>query len=112
MLTLSKPRTHKIHGIPLSERRGFGTMALLWITMVTAFPSVLSGFQWHAEGLTFLQSLGCAVISCLILLAYSVPACMLGALSTHAGTEYAKRIEQLITAQPRDCKNVSPSACH
>ena len=31
--------------VPLSERRSNTTMALIWITMVTGFPSVLVGFQ-------------------------------------------------------------------
>lgn len=73
--------------VPLSERRGPLTMGLLWITMVTIFPSVLIGFQWYKEGLTLLQVIGCCVLSCLILLSYSIPATQLGA---RTGLGYAK----------------------
>jgi len=73
--------------VPLSERRGPLTMGLLWITMVTIFPSVLIGFQWYKEGLTLLQVIGCSVLSCLILLSYSIPATQLGAKT---GLGYAK----------------------
>ncbi len=76
---LSEDHSHEV--VPLSERRGAGTMGLLWITMVTAFPSVLIGFQWYKEGLTLSQVIMCTALSCLILLAYSVPAAYLGSVS-------------------------------
>lgn len=72
--------------VPLLERRGPITLGLLWITMVTGFPSVLAGFDWFKAGLTMQQSLLCALASSLILLAYAVPACQLGAVS---GQTYA-----------------------
>jgi purine-cytosine permease-like protein len=65
--------------VPMSERRGPITMGLLWITMVTAFPSVLIGFQWYKEGITLPQVLSCISCSCLLLLVYSIPATQLGA---------------------------------
>ena len=76
---VSEDHSHEV--VPLSERRGAGTMGLLWITMVTAFPSVLIGFQWYKEGLTLSQVIMCTALSCLILLAYSVPAAYLGSVS-------------------------------
>ncbi|MBS2002733.1 MAG: cytosine permease [Cyanobacteria bacterium SZAS LIN-5] len=72
---------HSHEVVPLHERRGAGTMGLLWVTMVTAFPSVLIGFQWFKEGLTLSQVLICTALSCAILLAYSIPAAYLGAVS-------------------------------
>lgn len=72
--------------VPLNERRGPVTMTLLWITMVTAFPTVLIGFQWYKQGLSLSQVLLCSFISCLFLLAYSVPAAWLGVRS---GLTYA-----------------------
>jgi purine-cytosine permease-like protein len=54
-------------------------MGLVWLTMVTAFPAVLIGFEWFKEGFNFAQVAICTVISCLILLAYSIPASQLGA---------------------------------
>ena len=67
--------------IPLNKRRGPLTMGLLWITMVTSFPSVLIGFQWFKDGLTLSQTIGCSLLGCLILMIYSVPAAYLGAKS-------------------------------
>ena len=31
--------------VPLSDRRGPATLGLLWVTMVTGFPTVLIGFE-------------------------------------------------------------------
>jgi purine-cytosine permease-like protein len=69
------------HVVPHGERRGVTTMALLWVTMVTGFPSVLIGFQWHADGMTLSQAFVGVCISSLILLVYSIPACYLGAMT-------------------------------
>jgi purine-cytosine permease-like protein len=67
--------------VPLSVRRGRLTMGLLWLTMVTGFPSVLIGFDWFKSGLTLSQVVQNVIASCLILLLYSIPACYLGARS-------------------------------
>ena len=72
---------HVVDKVPLSERRGPLTMGLLWVTMVTGFPSVLVGFEWFKAGLTISQVLQCVLVSCLILLAYGVPATYLGSKS-------------------------------
>lgn len=72
--------------VPMSERRGPLLMGLLWITMVTGFPAVLAGFTWYKYGLTLPQILVCSLISNVILMAYSIPACHLGAVS---GQTYA-----------------------
>ena len=56
-------------------------MGLLWITMVTSFPAVLAGFEWYRQGIGFSQLIVCATISLILLLAYSIPACELGARS-------------------------------
>ena len=78
--------------VPLDERRGPLTMGLLWITMVTAFPSVLIGFEWFKNGITLPQVLTCASISCLILLVYSIPATQLGARSGLSYTTLSRSI--------------------
>jgi len=67
--------------VPLSMRRGPITMGLLWVTMVTAFPAVLMGFQWLKDGITLPQVINCTLIGCMVLLAYAVPAAHLGAKS-------------------------------
>lgn len=72
---------HTTEPVPISERKGSVTMGLLWITMVTAFPTVLAGFQFSKQGMSLEQVLICSALSCLILLAYAVPAAMLGATS-------------------------------
>lgn len=77
---------HPFTAIPENQRRGPFTMGLLWITMVTAFPSVLVGFEWCKQGFTLTQVLSCTVLSCLLLLAYAIPASQLGAVS---GLSYA-----------------------
>ena len=61
-------------------------MSLLWLTMVTQFPSVLIGFTWFKEGFTLTQVVIGTLISCVLLMAYSVPAAFLGAVS---GQTYA-----------------------
>ncbi|HNH73356.1 MAG TPA: cytosine permease [Candidatus Obscuribacter sp.] len=70
---------HQFGVVPLAERRGSLTMGLLWITMVTAFPGVLIGFDWCKQGFDVKQVLTCTLLSCLLLLCYSIPAGMLGA---------------------------------
>lgn len=77
---------HTTDVVPLSERRGPVLLGLLWITMVTGFPSVLAGFAWFQYGLTLTQVLLCSSISLVILMAYCIPACHLGAVS---GQTYA-----------------------
>lgn len=72
---------HATGVVPLCERRGGLTMGLLWITMVTGFPTVLVGFEWYKAGLTLPQIMSAAFVSCLILLAYTAPAALLGAIS-------------------------------
>jgi purine-cytosine permease-like protein len=61
-------------------------MALLWLTMITQFPSVLIGFAWFKEGFTITQVVIGTILSCILLLAYTVPAAFLGAVS---GQTYA-----------------------
>ena len=73
--------------LPLSERRSALTMGLLWLTMVASFPAVLAGFEWYRQGITLPQLAFCAVISVVLLLLYSVPACELGA---RTGLGYCK----------------------
>jgi cytosine permease len=72
--------------VPLRERRDPLTMGLLWVTMVTGFPSVLAGFEWFRQGVSFSQVIVLSIISCGLLLLYSFPACYLGARS---GLTYA-----------------------
>lgn len=69
---------HALDAVPLLERRSPITMGLLWITMVTGFPSVLVGFEWVKQGLVFQQVLVCLILSNLVLLLYAIPACYLG----------------------------------
>lgn len=61
------------------NRRSPLTMGLLWVTMVTSFPTVLIGFEWHKQGFSLLQIVACTVLGSMLLLLYAVPASMLGA---------------------------------
>lgn len=77
----SSGHDHATGIVPASERRGAFTFGLLWVTMVTGFPTVLAGFEWFKAGLTLTQVLQGATLSCLFLLAYGIPATLLGAKS-------------------------------
>ncbi|MBU6454270.1 MAG: cytosine permease [Cyanobacteria bacterium REEB67] len=57
------------------------TMTLLWITMVTALPTVLVGFEWYKQGLSLFQVISCSVLSSVLLLLYSLPASWMGVKS-------------------------------
>lgn len=80
-LSALESQDHTIDVVPGEQRRSAVTMGLLWITMVTGFPTVLVGFEWFKSGITMPQMLSCIAISCAVLLAYSVPAVYLGAVS-------------------------------
>lgn len=65
--------------VPLDKRYSPLSMGLLWITMVSGFPSVLIGFTWHQLGFSLVQVISGAFVSCIILLAYVLSASHLGA---------------------------------
>ena len=67
--------------VPLSLRKDPVSMALLWLTMVTQFPSVLIGFEWFKQGFTLWQVIIGTLISTVMLMAYTVPAALLGSRS-------------------------------
>jgi purine-cytosine permease-like protein len=77
---------HTTDIVPVNERRSSLTLGLLWVTMVTGFPTVLIGFEWFKAGLTLVQVLQGIAVSCAVLLAYGIPAAYLGARS---GQTYA-----------------------
>ncbi len=54
-------------------------MGLLWVTMVTAFPTVLIGVEWHKQGYSLMQVMACTLFASNLLLLYTVPAGMIGA---------------------------------
>lgn len=65
--------------VPLDRRYSPFSMGLLWITMVSGFPSVLVGYQWHKAGFSLVQVIAGAFVSCVILLVYALSASHLGA---------------------------------
>jgi purine-cytosine permease-like protein len=67
--------------VPIANRRSPLTLGLLWVTMVTGFPTVLIGFDWFKQGITLSQLLPTLALSCCLLLLYAIPACFLGAKS-------------------------------
>ncbi len=71
-------KSESLQPVPISERRSAFTMGLVWVTMVASFPAVLAGFEWYSQGISFNQMIVCALISLLLLMAYSIPACELG----------------------------------
>jgi len=66
-------------GVDKPERRSSLTMGLLWVTMVTSFPTVLIGVEWHKQGFSLTQVVACTVFASNMLLLYTVPAAMAGA---------------------------------
>ncbi|MBS2010015.1 MAG: cytosine permease [Cyanobacteria bacterium SZAS TMP-1] len=66
-------------GVDLPERRSSLTMGLLWVTMVTSFPTVLIGVEWHKQGFSLTQVIACTIFASNLLLLYTVPAGMVGA---------------------------------
>jgi purine-cytosine permease-like protein len=68
-----------VRKIPLWDRRGHFTMSMLWITMVTGFPSMLIGFEWFKAGISFTHIVASVLLSCSAVLIYSIPVCTLAA---------------------------------
>jgi purine-cytosine permease-like protein len=79
-------------------------MALLWITMVTCFPSVLIGFEWQKHGFSLSQVAICTLLSCVVLLIYTVP---IAHLSAKTGKSYGMLNEQLFGKKAASCINVA-----
>ncbi len=67
-------------------------MGLLWITMVTAFPSVLIGFQWFKDGISLPQVIAGCALSCLILLAFTIPSVQMGATTGQTYTGLSRGV--------------------
>jgi len=72
---------HTTDIVPLSERRSPLTMGLLWITMVTGFPTVFVGFDAFKAGHTLPQLIQGVLLGCFILLLYGIPAAYMGSKS-------------------------------
>ncbi len=70
------PELAEIH---VSGKRGSLTMGLLWLTLLTSFPALLIGFEWYRQGIALSDLLISLAISACIILAYSVPICLLSA---------------------------------
>lgn len=83
---------HENSAVPLSDRRSALTLGLIWITMVTFFPTVIAGFQWFKEGITISQVLIGTICSCFILIAYTSPVSFLSAKTGLGYAEMNKRI--------------------
>ncbi|MBA4078309.1 MAG: hypothetical protein C0508_24995, partial [Cyanobacteria bacterium PR.023] len=72
--------------VALADRRHPLAMGLLWITMVTSFPTVLIGVEWYKNGFSLAQVLACTVFSAIVVLLFCVPSAQLG---TVTGRTYA-----------------------
>jgi purine-cytosine permease-like protein len=78
-------------------------MGLLWVTMVTSFPTVLVGFEWFKLGITLPQVLLCTTLACLVLLAYTIPTAQLSAIT---GKGYGLLNVQVFGARASVCINL------
>lgn len=68
-----------VAAIPQAHRHGPVTMGLLWITMVTSFPSLLIGFEWYKQGICLKDVIFGVLTSCALVLVYYVPICLVAA---------------------------------
>jgi purine-cytosine permease-like protein len=80
-MELNPGKIDPLSPIPDSERRSPLVMGLVWITMITSFPTVLIGFEWFKQGFSLSQVAISTLVSCLLLLAYTIPATQLGAIT-------------------------------
>jgi purine-cytosine permease-like protein len=78
-IVAGEPSSLEMHAVAEHERKGPVTMSLLWVTMVASFPSVLIGFEWHRQNLSFTQVLWSLFLSIGIILLYSIPICTVAA---------------------------------
>lgn len=69
--------------IPLDKRRHPLAMSLLWITMITSFPTVLIGVEWYRIGFSLQQVLVCASLSCVLVLVFCSASAQLGTITGH-----------------------------
>lgn len=74
------------HIVALENRRHPLAMGLLWITMVTSFPTVLIGVEWYKNGFSLAQVLACTIFSAVVVLLFCLPSAQLG---TVTGRTYA-----------------------
>lgn len=74
------------HPVPLHRRYGTFSMGLLWVTMMTTFPTCLLGFEWYRQGFTFSQVLIAVLTGASIVFCYTTVAAYMGALT---GLNYA-----------------------
>ena len=89
--------------VPLDRRYSPISMGLLWVTMVSGFPSVLVGFEWQRAGFSLRQVISGAFVSCIILLGYVLCASHLGAatglnFATLTRSVFGRRGSQIISA--------------
>ncbi|CAN5478382.1 hypothetical protein BH11CYA1_BH11CYA1_11940 [soil metagenome] len=67
--------------VALEDRRHPMAMGLLWITMVTSYPTVLIGVEWYRNGFSLIQVLACTVFSAVIALVFCASSAQLGAIT-------------------------------
>ena len=70
--------TQNLAGIPATKRRGSFIMGLLWLTMVTGFPCVISGFTWAKTNYPVSDITISLLLSYFILVIYAFLASYLG----------------------------------
>lgn len=83
---IATEKANSPHTVALEDRRHPLAMGLLWITMVTSFPTVLIGVEWYKNGFSLPQVLACTVFSAVIVLLFCVPSAQLGTIT---GRTYA-----------------------
>jgi purine-cytosine permease-like protein len=67
--------------VPSDKRYGTFSMGLLWITMMTTFPTCLLGFEWYRAGFSFTQVLVAVLVGAGLVFWYTSLASYMGATS-------------------------------
>jgi len=67
--------------VPADKRYGTFSMGLLWITMMTTFPTCLLGFEWYRTGFSFTQVAVAVVVGAALVFWYTSLASYMGATS-------------------------------
>jgi len=73
--------------VALDDRRHPIAMGLLWITMVTSFPSVLIGVEWYKNGFSLLQVVVCTILASIVVMLFCIPSAQIGSVT---GQNYAR----------------------
>jgi purine-cytosine permease-like protein len=80
------------NAVPSDRRYGTFSMSLLWITMMTTFPTCLLGFEWYRVGFSLSQVLVGVLVGSSIVFCYTAVASYMGAKTGLSYSLLAKHV--------------------